>query len=125
MPLNRSWKGYMELMPSACGTVTSGNYAPKHNPFVYFNNIRTNSQRCASHVVSYLQLAIDLAAAATTPDFAFITPDLCSDMHSCSISTGDNWLKVALPLIFNSPAWKTHGANASSSCIEQPCQTID
>ena len=106
----RSWKGYMELMPVACGTVTSGTYAPKHNPFVYFNNIRTNSQRCASHVVSYPQLAADLATTATTPDFAFITPDLCSDMHNCSISTGDNWLRVALPLIFNSPAWKTQNS---------------
>jgi len=102
----RNWKGYMELMPVACGTATSGNYAPKHNPFVYFDDIRTNSQRCASHVVPYLELAVDLATAATTPDFAFITPDLCSDMHDCSISTGDNWLRVALPLIFSSPAWK-------------------
>src|SRR6185369_6890683 len=35
----KTWKGYMELMPAACGTTTQSTYAPKHDPFVYFNNI--------------------------------------------------------------------------------------
>ena len=24
---------------------------------------------------------------------AFVTPDMCNDMHDCSIGTGDSWLK--------------------------------
>jgi len=99
-----TWKGYMESMPSPCFLTTSGTYAPKHNPFVYFDDIRNNTARCASHVVPYSNLASDLSSAATTPNFGFITPNLCNDMHDCSVATGDNWLKSNLPAILNSPA---------------------
>ncbi len=98
------WKAYEESMPSPCYLTTSGNYAPKHNPPVYFDDIRTNTTRCDSHDVPFSQFSTDIAAASTTPNFAFITPNLCNDMHSCSISTGDNWLKSHVPTILNSPA---------------------
>ncbi len=91
-------------MPSPCFLTTSGTYAPKHNPFVYFDDIRNNTARCTSHVVSYTALAADLSSASTTPNFALITPNLCNDMHGCSVATGDNWLKNNLPNILNSPA---------------------
>jgi acid phosphatase len=99
-----SWKFYQESMPSPCYITTSGNYAPKHNPAVYFDDVRTNSARCTSKDVGFGAFATDLASASTTPNFSFITPNLCSDMHSCSISTGDNWLKSNVPSILNSPA---------------------
>lgn len=99
-----TWKGYMESMPSPCYLTTSGNYAPKHNPFVYFDDIRTNTTRCSSHDVPYTSLSGDLASAATTPNYSMIVPNLCDDMHDCSVSTGDNWLKTNLPPILNSPA---------------------
>ena len=101
----RTWRAYMESMPSACDVSTSGTYAVKHNPFVYFNDIRTNAARCAADDVQYTQLSTDLASASTTPNFVWITPNLCNDMHDCSITTGDNWLKANLPTIFNSAAW--------------------
>ena len=99
-----TWKGYMESMPSPCYLSASGYYVPKHNPFVYFDDIRTNSTRCKSHVVAFTALSTDLASAAKTPNYAFITPNECNDMHSCSISTGDTWLKNHVPAILNSPA---------------------
>jgi acid phosphatase len=99
-----TWRGYMESMPSPCYLTTSGNYAPKHNPFVYFDDIRTDTTRCNSHDVPYTYLSSDLASAATTPNYAFITPNLCDDMHDCSVSTGDTWLSKNLPPILNSPA---------------------
>ncbi len=102
-----TWKGYMESMPAPCTLTTSADYAPKHNPFVYFDDIRNNAARCASHDVPYTALATDLASAATTPNFSFITPNLCNDMHNCSVATGDTWLKNNLPAILNSPACTT------------------
>src|SRR6266850_7122553 len=39
----KSWKAYMESMPAACSTTDSSPYAVKHNPFVYYNDIRTNA----------------------------------------------------------------------------------
>jgi acid phosphatase len=99
-----TWKGYMESMPSNCDLKTSGKYAPKHDPFVYFDDIRTNTARCDAGVVAYSTLANDLKSASTTPNYVFITPNLCDDMHGCSVSTGDGWLKNNLPAILNSPA---------------------
>ena len=99
-----TWRGYMESMPLPCYLKTSDNYAPKHNPFVYFDDIRNDPARCNSHVVPYTALATDLLTAATTPNFVLISPDQCNDMHSCPITTGDNWLKSNLPDILNSPS---------------------
>ncbi len=107
------WKAYMESMPAACYLTTSGNYAPKHNPFVYFDDIRTNSTRCKNHDVPLTALSNDLSSATKTPNFAFISPNLCSDMHSCSVTTGDNWLKSHVPAILKSPA-----------CTAQKCLVI-
>ncbi len=99
-----TWKGYMESMPSNCDITSASSYAPKHDPFVYFDDIRTNTARCSAGVVPYSALASDLKSVSTTPNYAFITPNLCSDMHDCSVTTGDNWLKSHLPLMLNSPA---------------------
>ena len=106
-----AWKAYMESMPAPCFLKNSGNYAPRHNPPIYFDDLRTNLPRCALHDVPYAALAADLATAVTTPSFALISPDVCNDMHDCSISQGDGWLKANLPPILNSPAC------TSESCL--------
>ncbi len=93
-----SWKGYMEGLPSPCFTGPgSGQYAKKHDPFVYFKDIASNPSRC-DRVVPLTQLDADLAGHAL-PQFAFVTPDLCHDMHDCSVSTGDTFLSQLLPPI--------------------------
>ncbi len=99
-----SWKAYMESMPSPCYITSSSGYAPKHNPFVYFDDIRNDTTRCATHVVPFTALSADLSSAASTPNFVFISPNQCNDMHDCSISTGDNWLKSHIPAMLNSPS---------------------
>src|SRR3954452_16672742 len=33
------------------------------------------------------------ATEQALPDFAFVVPNLCHDMHDCSVATGDAWLK--------------------------------
>ena len=71
---------------------------------VYFDDIYKNATRCAAHDVPYTALAGDLASASTTPNYAFITPNLCNDMHDCSVATGDTWLKNNLPAVLSSPA---------------------
>ena len=102
----RSWKAYEESAPSSCPTANSGPYVTKHDPFVYYDDIRNNPARCAL-VVPYGQLATDLGSAASTPNYAFITPNLCSDMHDCSVATGDAWLSQNVPIILSSPASTT------------------
>ncbi len=91
-----TWKTYQEDMPSPCFPgPEAGNYANKHNPFVYFSPIRLNPARCNRSVVPYTQLASDLAGNAL-PNFAFITPNLCNDAHDCDLSTADDWLKALM-----------------------------
>ncbi len=106
----RSWRAYMEGMATPCGTTNGNGYAAKHNPFVYFTPFRSNSARCAAHDMPYSQLPGDLASAATTPNLVWITPNMCNDMHDCSVATGDAWLRSATAMIFASPAWRTQNS---------------
>lgn len=101
---NRSWKAYQESMPSACTTHNAGRYAVKHNPFVYYPDVLHNADRCRDHVVPYTQLAKDLASH-DLPNYVFITPDMCHDMHDCSIRTGDSWLAEQVPVLLGSYAF--------------------
>src|ERR1700680_2087907 len=103
----KTWKAYMDAMPTPCDVSASGTYAPRHNPFVYYNDIRNDAQRCANHVMPYSNLAGDLASTSTTPNFVWITPDVCNDMHDCTVPVGDTWLMNNLPALFSSPAWTT------------------
>lgn len=105
----RSWKAYMEDMPTNCYLgAFHGGYAIKHNPFVYFSELRNDSSRCAAHVVPFTNFSSDLAAGAT-PDFSWITPNLCNDMHDCSAAIGDRWLNRVVPQILGSQAWRDGG----------------
>jgi phosphatidylinositol-3-phosphatase len=105
----RSWKAYMEDMPSPCFTGPwSGNYAMKHDPFMYYNDIRNNAARCAAHVVPFTQFWTDMSSGAV-PNFVWITPNLCNDMHDCSVATGDAWLRSVVPTITGSAAYRSGG----------------
>jgi phospholipase C len=93
-----SWKAYMESMPEPCSTaVIDGKYVMKHNPFMYYTDVRRDPNRC-NKVVPLRQLTSDLGAGAL-PTFAWVTPNLCHDMHDCSIATGDRFLRTWAPRI--------------------------
>jgi phospholipase C len=95
-----TWRAYMEGMSGDCLS-DGGNYAVKHNPFAYYGG------RCPSNVVSFDRLQSDLAS--NTPQFVWISPDLCNDTHDCPIQTGDSWLSSTVPQILSSTAWKQNG----------------
>jgi phosphatidylinositol-3-phosphatase len=99
----RTWKTYQEDMPSACFVGDADPYVQKHNPFIYFDAIRTNSTRCSNSVVPLTQLDNDLAANRL-PNFAFIMPNLCNSSHDCPLGTADKWLKGTISKLQASPA---------------------
>jgi phospholipase C len=110
-----TWKTYQESMGSPCGLTSHGHYAAKHNPFVYFNDINGwdgtayhPEQRCNDHVVDYAQLDADIAGHAL-PSYAFITPNLDSDMHDQSIGFGDAWLSREVPRLMATDGFKNGG----------------
>jgi phosphatidylinositol-3-phosphatase len=84
-----------ESMPSNCYQTSSGAYAVRHDPAVYY----TNFPVCPTNVVP-LGSTPDLSAK-----FTFITPNLCHDMHDCSIATGDAWLQSFVPKLLASPEY--------------------
>lgn len=91
----RSWRTYQEDLPSPCFVGNSGDYAQKHDPFIYFDPIRNNPDRCKQHVVSLKELDQDLASNHL-PNFAFIMPSLCNSAHSCPITVADRWLSQVI-----------------------------
>jgi phosphatidylinositol-3-phosphatase len=99
----KTWKAYQEGMPSPCFVGSSGRYAQKHDPFIYFNDIRNDPNRCG-RIVPYTQMVGDFNGGSA-PNFAFITPDLCNDTHDCALSVGDGWLSREVPKIMSSSAF--------------------
>ena len=105
---HRSWKAYMDAMPEPCTLQDAGDYYVDHNPFVYFRSVRDNQARCSAHVVPFEDFAGDLQSGKL-PNFAWITPDACHDMHSCAPQVADTWLSDLVPQILESKAWRNHG----------------
>jgi hypothetical protein len=123
-----SWKGYMEDMGTPCRhpalnaqddtqkAKVGDQYATRHNPFMYFASI-TGSPACAQHVVDLTALSKDLTTSATTPNLAYITPNLCNDGHDSPCVDGSTggltavnaWMKVWVPKILASAAFKKDG----------------
>jgi phospholipase C len=106
-----SWKAYEEnISGTDCPLVSSGLYAVKHNPFVYFtdvtNNLDPSGRYCIQHVRPFTELAGDLQKGPVA-QYNFITPNLCDDMHDkCKplqnqIQQGDTWLSQNVPMILN------------------------
>lgn len=95
----RTWKTYQDDMPSPCFTGNTLRYVRKHNPFIFFDSIRTNKERCERSVVPLTQLDIDIAAA-DLPNFIFITPDICYSAHDCTLNLADGWLKEQMDKLY-------------------------
>ncbi len=99
----RTWKTYAEGLPRPGFTgASAGDYAKKHDPFVYFRNVLAQPA-WLSRVVPFGQLAGDVAARRL-PDFALVVPNLCNDMHDCSVATGDAWLRRNIVPLLSAPA---------------------
>src|SRR5262249_10469669 len=84
-----SFVGYSESMPSAgyTGCSSAGLYARKHNGWVDFDNVPpTSNQPFSAFPTSFADL----------PAFSYVVPNLCNDMHDCSVRTGDTWVRTHL-----------------------------
>ena len=92
-----SWGAYLEGLPGPCflgPQSPDGTYAAKHDPFVYFLDVRDNPATCA-HVQPLSALVPLLAAGAPAsgvPRFVWVTPDLCHSGHDCSVEEAGAWL---------------------------------
>jgi hypothetical protein len=83
---HETFTGYVENLPAGGASVcSSGEYARKHVPWTDFSNVPPSATRpfTSFPAGNYGQL----------PDVSFVIPNLCDDMHDCSVAAGDSWLK--------------------------------
>ena len=110
-----SWKSYQEdILGTGCPINAINNYAPKHNPFVYFQDVSGNppsstSIYCKTHIRPLAELQKDLQTG-NIANYIFITPNLQHDMHDGTIAQADTWLSQVVPIITSSKIFKKDGA---------------
>ncbi|HEU4416073.1 MAG TPA: alkaline phosphatase family protein, partial [Candidatus Angelobacter sp.] len=110
----KTWKAYMESLPSA--GYTGGDVYPyfkHHDPFVYMKDVLGSSTQTAN-VVPFTQITTDLNAG-TLPSYAFIAPNAEDDAHDCpggapvcldtdKLAAADTWLKNNIDPLITAPA---------------------
>jgi len=88
MAAGKTFAGYSEDLPSVGSPVCSaGEYARKHVPWTDFRNVP------GSVSMPFSSFPTDFARL---PTVSFVIPNLCDDMHDCSVATGDAWLRAHL-----------------------------
>jgi uncharacterized protein YceK len=110
---NKSWKAYVESLPSVGYKGPAiGTYLKHHNPFAYLIDI-TGSAAQAVNMVPFSQFSPDLAAGSLA-SFVYLLPDSQNDAHDCpggapictdnqKLAAADNWLKANIDPLLNSP----------------------
>jgi hypothetical protein len=153
------WRGYMEDMangpadqktcrhpaanqPDPTQSARPGDqYAARHNPFVYFHSL-IDGTSCRQNDVDFTVMPGEIAHAATTPSYSFITPNLCHDGHDepCKGSNEpgglhsiNDFLQKWVPAITSSNGFKDDGMlivtfdeaenDSSACCNEQASNT--
>jgi hypothetical protein len=127
----KTWRDYQQSLSlcngnklaHSCGGPGNQFYERKHNPFVSYTDVASSPSRMAN-VVDLDQLHADLWSG-DAPDYNFIAPDQCHDMHGraataadpCDFSNeqtiiqlGDTFLQELIGEITSSPAWNGNSA---------------
>jgi hypothetical protein len=85
----KTFTGFSENLPAAGSPVcTAGRYARKHVPWTDFRNVPGS--------VSVPFSRFPATDFTRLPTVSFVIPNLCNDMHDCSVQTGDAWLRAHL-----------------------------
>ena len=116
------------------GAEPADQFADRHEGFMYFKAVTGNQSFCDAHILSFQPLLKDLSSASTTPNFSWISPNLCDDGHDAPCANGDpgglaqidSFLSLWVPEIMASPAYKNgvimitfdEGSTSTACCGE-------
>ena len=131
---HRSWRAYIEDYSGGCKG-SSSDHIPGPDPFLFYRDVYYNATRCSNIVTAnpshqgYLglptRLLSDLNEADGTPNFMWLSPNLCDSGHnacnstsltgSCRIlvkciSQGNEYLGLLVPQILASRTFETKNA---------------
>ena len=82
-----TFAGYSENLPGTGSPVCAAAvYARKHVPWTNFSNVPSS--------VSQPFGAFPAGDFARLPTVSFVIPNICDDMHDCSVAVGDSWLRA-------------------------------
>ena len=104
-----TWKAFAE---DASGSGTCSFKPPRgadHFPFLTFADMNTPT-RCANLLKTTSSSDPEFVAAMNTPNppnYIWLTPNDCNNMHDCSIATGDSYLATLVPKILSSTEFTT------------------
>jgi outer membrane biosynthesis protein TonB len=124
------WHAYMEGMvdetgkpdtcvhpePDTAEAPVRGGYSARLNPFVYFHSLLDLGD-CSENDVPLTELEKDLGKVESTPNYSYISPNLCNAGVSGQCAPGaadgaasaDAFLATLAPKILASPAYKRDG----------------
>jgi len=108
---NLSWKSYQEdITGQDCPIKKIKKYTPKHNPFVFFQDVSgnppsTQNSYCLSHIRPLAELYADLSSG-NLANYTFISPNLNNNMHDGTITQADAWLSKVISAITSSEIYK-------------------
>jgi hypothetical protein len=122
-----SYDAYLEGVPGPCYLSPWGgsDYASKHNPFRYYDDVRRSPAMC-SHLRPFSEFTSLLARSSrAVPGFVWVTPNLCHDGHDCAPGVAATWLTNIVQKITASAAWRDRGvlfvtwdeSNSDSSAV--------
>ena len=113
----RTWKSYVEDLPSAGYLGSSqGEYIKHHNPFAYFSDVVNNPSQ-AANIVPFSQFS-NAVASGTLPNFSLLIPNSPDDAHGCLTSSctdndllarSDQWLKTNIGPLLSSAQFQKSG----------------
>jgi hypothetical protein len=114
------WRAYNENMATPCLLDSNKPYAPKHDPFLYFDDIQNGpGGLCAQRNVDFDAFGADLATGNFR--YMWITPNLTDDGHDpvdlfgtavdprASLRESDAWLSGHVTSIMQSAAYQKGG----------------
>jgi hypothetical protein len=83
---HETFTGYVESLPAGGASVcSSGEYARKHVPWTDFANVPPSATKSFT--------SFPAGDYGRLPAVSFVIPNLCDDMHDCSVAAGDSWLE--------------------------------
>lgn len=108
------WRAYLEDMSGRCETTNSPNglYVARHNPFVFYADVRHNLTGSASSIscandVPMTPLIGKFTSRSVQP-YTWVTPDVVDDCHNGAVASCLAWLERFLNPFLNATA--TSGA---------------
>lgn len=117
-----SFTSLAESMPANCSLNNQGRYLVRHNPETYYTNIDAGT--ALSYGCGHTDVPIAPASTPGTPlawpnplpDFTYVAPNYCDDMHGSAatgvcpkgtdalITAGDTWLGANVPALLSEGA---------------------